>query len=111
MLFPVLWEEPFGLVAVEAMACGTPVVAFHGGAATETVRPAVSGYLCRSVNELVKYARQVPSHLNPKTVRQYVEQHFSAERMAQDYMDLYEQLLRRQTSESKAVVALNSKAA
>ncbi len=95
MLFPVLWEEPFGLVAVEAMACGTPVVAFRGGAVAETVQHGVSGYLCHSIGELVKYTRQARSRLEPRTVRRYVEQYFSAERMARDYLELYQRVLRR----------------
>ncbi len=102
MLFPVLWEEPFGLVAVEAMACGTPVVACRGGAVGETVQHGVSGYLCRSMNELVKYTRQARSRLEPRKVRHYVEQYFSAERMAQDYLDLYQRILHRRGSSRAA---------
>src|SRR6476661_2490130 len=48
MLFPIQWNEPFGLVMVEAMACGTPVLALRGGSVPEVVRDGVSGYLCRS---------------------------------------------------------------
>ena len=97
MLFPVLWEEPFGLAAVEAMACGTPVVALRGGAATETIAHGLSGYLCRSLSELVSYTRRACKELNPKEVRRHVEQNFSAQRMAEDYLNLYRQVLRRRT--------------
>ncbi len=95
LLFPVLWEEPFGLVAVEAMACGTPVVALRGGAVAETVHNGVSGYVCQSVNELVKCTRMACSKLEPRKAREHVERYFSAERMARDYLALYESLLRR----------------
>ncbi len=101
LLFPVLWEEPFGLVAIEAMACGTPVVALRGGAATETVQHGLSGYLCSSMNELLKYTRQACSRLEPRKVRRYVEENFSAERMARDYLNLYEHILRKRRPRSK----------
>jgi glycosyltransferase involved in cell wall biosynthesis len=105
MLFPVLWEEPFGLAAVEAMACGTPVVALRGGAATETVAHGESGYLCRSFNELVTCTRRACAELNAEKVRQYVEQHFSAQRMAEDYLNLYRQVLHRRHPRAEQVQA------
>jgi glycosyltransferase involved in cell wall biosynthesis len=92
MLFPVQWNEPFGLVMVEAMACGTPVLAMPGGSVPEVVRPGVSGYICRSVSQMVKHAREL--NFNPKTIRSYVEEHFSISRMAADYIQVYENALR-----------------
>lgn len=88
MLFPIQWNEPFGLVMVEAMACGTPVLSLPGGSVPEIVRDGVSGYVCRSVRELAK--RAVDVAINPRSLRQYVEQHFSLERMVSQYVSLYE---------------------
>ena len=94
LLFPVLWEEPFGLVAVEAMACGTPVIALRGGAAVETIQHGVSGFLARSIAELAQLTRDATA-ISPVQVRQYAQERFSAERMAHDYATLYHQVLRR----------------
>jgi glycosyltransferase involved in cell wall biosynthesis len=88
MLFPIKWDEPFGLVMVEAMACGTPVLALPGGSVPEIVRDGVSGYMCRSVTELAKRAKDV--HISPRVLRQYVENHFSLERMVAEYASLYD---------------------
>ena len=89
MLFPIQWNEPFGLVMIEAMACGTPVLALPGGAVEEVVQNGVSGYVCHSVDQMAGYARDIKSRIRPKTVRQYVKRFFSAERMAADYDRLY----------------------
>jgi len=87
MLFPIQWNEPFGLVMVEAMACGTPVLAMPGGSVPEIVSPGVSGYICRSVVEMAKRARNLD--LNPVEVRKYVEENFSTSRMAKAYERVY----------------------
>lgn len=91
MLFPIQWNEPFGLVMVEAMACGTPVLAMPGGSVPEVVREGVSGHVCRSVVQMSKRARDL--HFNPVAVRQYVADNFSIERMARDYAGVYETAL------------------
>jgi glycosyltransferase involved in cell wall biosynthesis len=91
MLFPIQWNEPFGLVMVEAMACGTPVLAMPGGSVPEVVRDGVSGYICRSVRDMTKWVREIK--ILPSTVRSYVEEHFSVERMVTKYVALYEQIL------------------
>src|SRR5439155_395332 len=59
MLFPIQWNEPFGLVMVEAMACGTPVLALRGGSVPEVVKDGISGYVCRSVRELATRVKQL----------------------------------------------------
>jgi glycosyltransferase involved in cell wall biosynthesis len=89
MLFPIKWDEPFGLVMVEAMACGTPVLALAGGSVPEIVRDGVSGYLCRNVRELAKRAKEI--QLSPHIIREYVEKNFSLERMVSEYAVLYEE--------------------
>jgi glycosyltransferase involved in cell wall biosynthesis len=91
MLFPIKWDEPFGLVQIEAMACGTPVLAFPGGSVREIVKDGVSGYVCNSAEELVQRAREVS--LSPATVREYVEANFSLERMLTQYAELYRELV------------------
>ncbi|HXZ80625.1 MAG TPA: glycosyltransferase family 4 protein [Terriglobales bacterium] len=91
MLFPIQWSEPFGLVMVEAMACGTPVLAMPGGSVPEVVRDGVSGYVCRSVREMAK--RVLELNLDPATVRRYVEENFSLEKMVRKYIAVYEEAL------------------
>lgn len=91
MLFPIKWDEPFGLVMVEAMACGTPVLALRAGSVPEVVKNGVSGYVSRNVNDLVQHAKNV--NFSPAVVRQYVEDNFSQAKMARDYCALYTRIL------------------
>lgn len=98
-LFPIQWNEPFGLVMVEAMACGTPVLAMPGGSVPEVVRDGVSGYICRSVRTMAKRVGNL--NIEPSAVRAYVEENFSVERMARNYAALYEEIL-RDTSAQRA---------
>ena len=92
MLFPIQWNEPFGLVMVEAMACGTPVLAMPGGSVSEVVRDGVSGYICRSVRAMAGKLKDLS--LNPATVRRYVEENFSIEKMVSSYLELYTEAVR-----------------
>lgn len=91
MLFPIQWNEPFGLVMVEAMACGTPVLALAGGSVTEVVRDGVSGYVCRTVRDMAKRVTQL--NFDPAALRAYVEENFSLQRMVGKYADLYVEAL------------------
>ncbi len=91
MLFPIEWDEPFGLVMVEAMATGTPVIAFPGGSVQEVVSDGVSGFICDGVDEAASRLREVSS-IAPAAVRAYVQQYFSVERMVQDYLALYREM-------------------
>jgi glycosyltransferase involved in cell wall biosynthesis len=68
MLFPIQWNEPFGLVMWEAMACGTPVLALPGGSVPEIVREGISGYVCRSVSQLAKRVQYLS--ISPRHLRQ-----------------------------------------
>ncbi len=88
MLFPVEWNEPFGLVMVEAMATGTPVIAFPGGSVAEIVQNGVSGFVCSGVEAAAACLHELKT-LKPAAIRAYAQQHFSAERMAQEYLALY----------------------
>src|SRR5262249_1645964 len=69
LLFPIQWEEPFGLVMIEAMACGTPVVAFPGGAVGEVVRDGVSGWICRDLAEMAR--RAAAPNIHPEGCRDW----------------------------------------
>lgn len=91
MLFPIEWNEPFGLVLVEAMATGTPVIAFPGGSVSEIVSDGVSGFVCDGVESAVARLRDAQA-IRPATIRAYAQQHFSVERMVQDYLSLYREL-------------------
>lgn len=92
LLFPIQWDEPFGLVMIEAMACGTPVLAFPCGAVPEVVKDGVSGYLCHSLEEMADRAQNL--NFDPAAVRQYAEANFSIGTMAAKYTSLYLELLR-----------------
>ena len=89
LLFPIQWNEPFGLVTIEAMACGTPVLGLAGGSVKEIISNGISGYVCNSVSEMIQHARDIETWVRPATVRQYAERHFSMERMTADYVKLY----------------------
>lgn len=88
LLFPIQWDEPFGLVMIEAMACGAPVFALPGGSVPEVVRDGVSGHICLSVEDMVEHASRADD-FDPRAVRQYMLDNFSVEKMAQSYADLY----------------------
>lgn len=94
MLFPIQWNEPFGLVMVEAMACGTPVLALRAGSVPEIVKDGVSAYVSRRIDDLVRHARDL--HISPVEIRRYVEEHFSKEQMAREYHALYARMLSRE---------------
>lgn len=91
MLFPIKWDEPFGLVMVEAMACGTPVLAFRAGSVPEIVRDGVSGFVGRTVKDLVRRVKDL--NMPAASVRQYVAENFTVERMSRDYLDLYTRII------------------
>jgi glycosyltransferase involved in cell wall biosynthesis len=93
LLFPIDWPEPFGLVMIEAMACGTPVLAFNRGAAAEVVEPGVTGFLVDTVEEACLVIPRLLS-LDRRKVRKRFEERFSAKRMAADYIKLYNRLIR-----------------
>lgn len=100
MLFPIQWDEPFGLVMVESMACGTPVLAFRGGSVDEVVKDGVSGFIGQSVDDIVEYLKDMS--IDPVSVRAYAEDYFSSERMASDYIRLYGEILGSSWTESHA---------
>jgi glycosyltransferase involved in cell wall biosynthesis len=91
LLFPIDWPEPFGLVMIEAMACGTPVIAYSIGSVPEIIDDGVTGFLVSGMDEAVKAIDRVPS-LSRKRCRQVFEGRFSVTRQAADYLKLYQRL-------------------
>ncbi len=94
MLFPILWEEPFGIVAIEALASGTPVVAYNKGAMPEIIEHGVNGFLANNEAELKEYMTKV-GEIDPEKCRKTVEDKFSVEIMADKYDELYRQITLR----------------
>jgi glycosyltransferase involved in cell wall biosynthesis len=94
LLFPIDWPEPFGLVMIEAMACGTPVLAFGHGSVPEIIEDGVSGRIVASVEEAIIALPEVIA-LDRRRVRLAFEQRFSATRMAKEYIAVYRSLLRQ----------------
>ena len=92
MLNPIQWEEPFGMVMIEAMAVGCPVIAFERGAAPEIVAHGTSGFLVQNIDEMVHYIARL-SELERTQVSAHVEQHFTARVMAQKYVKVYKQVI------------------
>jgi glycosyltransferase involved in cell wall biosynthesis len=92
LLFPIDWPEPFGLVMIEAMACGTPVIAYRGGAVPELVEPGQTGFIVAGLEDAVEAVRQV-AQLSRKRCRDLFEQRFTAMRMAHDYVQHFERLI------------------
>jgi glycosyltransferase involved in cell wall biosynthesis len=95
LLFPIDWPEPFGLSMIEAMACGTPVLAFRCGSVPEIIDPGVTGLIVDSMDEAIRVMPQVLA-LDRRVVRQKFEQRFSASRMAKDYVQVYRSLIKQQ---------------
>ena len=91
-LFPIEWEEPFGLVMIESMACGTPVIATRWGAVPEVIEHGRSGIVVDDYREMAA-ALADADRLEPAECRRSVEEHFSAERMVADYVAAYEAVL------------------
>jgi len=92
LLFPIDWSEPFGLVMIEAMACGTPVIAFNRGSVPEVIDHGVTGYICEDVQGAVG-ALQRLDELSRTEIRAQFERRFSAKTMALNYVDAYTALL------------------
>jgi len=101
LLMPILWEEPFGIVMAEAMACGTPVLGLRRGAVPEVVEHGVTGFVCDTVDELVAASAGLQM-LRRSDARARVERLYGDEAVADGYMRIYLQLAKRQRSQSAA---------
>ena len=97
LLFPIDWPEPFGLVMIEAMACGTPILAFRQGSVSEIIDEGVTGAIVDTMEEAVRLLPQVVA-LDRHAVRRRFEQRFSSARMATDYVALYRSLLKQSST-------------
>ena len=93
LVFPVDWPEPFGLVMIEALACGTPVIARGRGSVSEVVRSGYTGFVCESDEEMVDAVRQV-AQLDRRLCRQDFDERFAASVMARKYVDVYRHICR-----------------
>ena len=92
LLFPIDWPEPFGLVMIEAMACGTPIIAHRGGAVPEVMEQGHTGFVVEGLDDAIEAVRRVPE-LSRKRCREVFEQRFTATRMAYDYVQIFERLI------------------
>jgi glycosyltransferase involved in cell wall biosynthesis len=92
MLFPIEWPEPFGLVMIEAMACGTPVIAYPCGSVPEVILDGVSGFVVRNVDEAVEAARKA-SDFDRRECRRYFELNFTDDQMTRNYLSIYQKLI------------------
>jgi glycosyltransferase involved in cell wall biosynthesis len=91
LLFPIDWPEPFGLVMIEAMACGAPVIAFNRGSVSEIIEDGVTGFVVEDINGAIGAVDRL-GHLSREKIRKRFEERFTARRMAQDYLSVYRTL-------------------
>jgi glycosyltransferase involved in cell wall biosynthesis len=103
LLVPIDWPEPFGLVMIEAMACGTPVIAFNRGSVTEVVEDGLTGFIVEDEISAVGAVDRL-SRLPRTKIRERFEQRFTARRMAQDYLAVYRSLIEGASSRLRLVV-------
>jgi glycosyltransferase involved in cell wall biosynthesis len=97
VLFPIQWDEPFGLVMIESMACGTPVVAIKRGSVPEVIDPGITGYYCDHLDELPELVQQALL-LDRKKIRRQAELRFSISRMTNDYLEFYSRIMAASTT-------------
>ena len=101
LLFPIDWPEPFGLVMIEAMACGTPVIAYKRGSVPEVMQNGVTGFVVGGLDEAVEATHRVED-LSRVRCREVFDERFTATRMANDYVNMYEQMLSRDAAYASA---------
>ncbi|MBL7150214.1 MAG: glycosyltransferase family 4 protein [Candidatus Pacebacteria bacterium] len=92
LLFPIKWEEPFGLVMIEAMACGTPVIAYPNGAVPEVIKDKKTGFIVKNVKEMAEAIKNIDK-INRKKCRERVEKYFSVEKMVDNYQKLIKKFI------------------
>jgi glycosyltransferase involved in cell wall biosynthesis len=103
LLFPIAWREPFGLVMIEAMACGTPVIAFNNGSVPEVLENGLTGFIVRDEDEAVRALSSIDD-LNRDRVRAEFERRFTAKHMAQNYVKLFSRLSKMNEAEGPAAI-------
>jgi len=102
LLFPIDWPEPFGLILIEAMACGTPVIAWRGGSVPEVIEHGVTGWICENIPAAVEGLERI-GFIHRTRCRQEFEHRFTVERMARDYLAIYQRLMRGRESRMRDV--------
>ncbi|HBO64625.1 TPA: glycosyl transferase, partial [Candidatus Saccharibacteria bacterium] len=95
LLFPITWEEPFGMSVIEALACGTPVIAMNRGAMPEIIEHGVNGFLANTQEEFEEYMLRI-GEIDPNDCRNSVAERFSNEAMARGYVERYIEVLARE---------------
>jgi glycosyltransferase involved in cell wall biosynthesis len=104
LLFPIDWAEPFGLVMIEAMACGTPVIAYRSGSVPEVIEDGVNGFIVDDIDGAVDAVGRL-GEIDRATVRAAFEDRFTAERMARDYVRLYQKLIGHDSAAEEPMTA------
>ncbi len=94
LLYPIEWAEPFGLVMVEAMACGTPVIGFRQGSVPEIVKNGVTGFVVDTIPEMIRAMKKIDT-IDRKKCREWVEKKFSIDVMVDGYEDVYERVMKQ----------------
>lgn len=103
LLFPIRWDEPFGLVMIEAMFCGCPVIAFRGGSVEEVVEPGTTGFIAEDVDHMVAIVREELPKLDRRKVRERAVERFSCRRMVERYLEVYESAIAHAAGEVATV--------
>src|SRR5260370_40468982 len=103
LLAPIAWPEPFGLVLIEAMACGTPVIAFNRGSVPEIVEDGVTGFVVENEKDAVAATHRL-SRLSRSAIRRRFEERFTARRMAREYLVVYRRLIEFEALRSRVAV-------
>jgi glycosyltransferase involved in cell wall biosynthesis len=102
LLFPIEWPEPFGLVMIESLACGTPIIAFESGSVPEIVENGLSGFLVSDVDEAASAVGRL-SEISRRKCREVFEQRFTASRMASDYLEIFHRLVSRHEGDGAGI--------
>ncbi len=93
-IFPIRWDEPFGLVLIEAMSCGVPVVAFEEGSVPELVRPGINGYIVNDVLGMVGAVKEI-KNIDRQSCREYAKENFNIDKMIDNYEEVYQTVIKR----------------
>src|SRR3954447_21139178 len=109
LLFPIDWPEPFGLVMIESMACGTPVIAYECGSVPEVMEDGVTGFIVRDLDHAVKAVHRIRD-LSRSRCRETFDTRFTAERMASDYVDVYNGLINSDEQKSETNLSTSPRA-
>ena len=102
LLMPILWQEPFGIVMAEALACGTPVIGLRRGSVPEVIESGISGFVVDTVDEMIAATHRV-EEISRAACRQRVEQCYSENAVTDKYLTLYEEMIARMTRNERSV--------